>query len=138
MRILLNCYCSSATDIKLKLLVFRSLEKGILEDWVLREFCTPKYRILSNKNISKRRYSTNRQYLLVRIQNGTFAKALRNRLQLDLAAPALLHLGVLDGLLASDQDLATHVAIRKEMGAPYLVVGNNLRPTLHQSQQCHA
>jgi hypothetical protein len=36
MRILLDCYCNSAVDIKLKLLVFHGLKKGVLEDWVLK------------------------------------------------------------------------------------------------------
>ena len=46
-RILLNYYFNSIVDIKLKLLVFYSLEKGISKDWVVEEFYTPKYRILS-------------------------------------------------------------------------------------------
>ncbi len=45
-RILLDYYCNYTMYIKLKLLVFCSLEKGILEDWVFREFCMPEYRIL--------------------------------------------------------------------------------------------
>jgi hypothetical protein len=53
MRILLNYYCNSAVDIKLKLLVFYSLEKGVLEDWVFRKFSTPKYRILSIKTLAR-------------------------------------------------------------------------------------
>jgi hypothetical protein len=77
-------------------------------------------------------------YSLVRIQNGAFAKALGNRQLLDLAAPSLLHLGVPDALLASDQDQAKHVVVRRGVVAQYLEVRNNSRPTLDQSQQHHA
>jgi len=53
MGILLNCYCNSAADIELKLLIFHGLEKGVLEDWVFREFSTLKHRILSIKTLAK-------------------------------------------------------------------------------------
>jgi len=52
-RVLLNCYCNSAADIKLKLLIFHSLKKGILEDWVFSEFSTPKYGVLGIKTLAK-------------------------------------------------------------------------------------
>ena len=52
MRILLNCYSNSSMDIKIKLLVFYSLEKGVLEDRVCRKFSAPKYRILGIKTLA--------------------------------------------------------------------------------------
>jgi hypothetical protein len=55
MRILLNCYSDSVVDIKLKLLVFCSLEKGVLEDWVFREFRTPKYSVIAGALEGNRR-----------------------------------------------------------------------------------
>jgi hypothetical protein len=56
MGILLDCHCNSAVDIKLKLLIFHGLKKGVLEDWMFREFSTPKYRILSIKTLANKRY----------------------------------------------------------------------------------
>jgi hypothetical protein len=143
MRILLNCYSNSTTDIKLKLLIFYRLEKGIPEDWVFREFCTPKYRILSMKTLAGLPFLAPVQrepaaHIPVRTQNGASAEALGNHQQLDSAAPSLLHLSVPDAQLASDQDLAKHVAIKKEVVAWFLEARNSLRPTLDQSPQHHA
>jgi hypothetical protein len=76
-------------------------------------------------------------HLLVRTQNGASVKALGNHQQLDSAVLSLLHLGVLDAQLTSDQDLAKHVAIKKEVVARFLEARNNLRPTPDQSQQHH-